>query len=542
MPAMPRGASTQGAPEMTSSSTWLKAAAFIIAAALVLFPLTQTVAPPLVDLPNHLAKVHLALSLPGNADLATYYQYQWHIVPNLALDVFVPTLSKIFGLYPGMRIFIGWSLLQIVLGVCLLRYAVHGAVGWWPLATLVLLYNAPLSWGFFNNLFTAGLALIFFAVWILLADRRPVLRTPLFAAILPAMFFLHLVGTAVLCLCIATYQLQYLYSVARSPDTARDKRRVLFSEIFASGPAFLIVFVLWIVCPSGEGESLFYHRGLITLVEAVLSSFSIGGGFWDYALALAVITLTIVALVSRQLTVSRRLSWPLLCLALIALVMPEMLLGATGMHQRLPFVIGCILIASVQVQRPNRLFSSFAIGLVAVLCTLRLGAIGLEWRQFDAKVQQFRAAMTLIKPGSKILTAFDSYDRDAWRDAKAPPLAFLHFSAFAVIEASAFDPLVNSDPRHTNVTVRKAFSRLDTLQGIPATTRLLNRFVTGTNPSGPNGPQTAKALQNQYLSNWPRDFDYLIRISFLADRPEIKGKLTLVKSESWFDLYRIERP
>jgi hypothetical protein len=528
---------------MNSSSQWVRAGAFVFATALVLFPLTQTATPPLVDLPNHLAKVHLAMSLPGNADLGEYFEYQWHIVPNLAQDIFGPALSKVFGLYPANQVFLGWSLLQIVFGVCLLRYAVHGSVGWWPLASFVLLYNEPLSWGFLNYLFTAGLALIFFALWILLADRGAMVRAGLFSALLPAMFFLHLLGTAILCLCIATYQLQYLYAVIRSREVAPDKRRICFTEIVASGIPFSIVFLLWLVCPSGEGEALFHHRGLVTLAQAFLSPFSVGGSVWDYALALAVITSIVVALAFRQLEIARQLLWPLLCLSLIALVMPEMLLGATGMHQRIPFFIGCIFIAAAEIKNPQRLFSSLSVVVIAALFAVRLGSIGLQWRQFDTEMQQFRTAMAQIEPGSKVLTAFDSYERDAWRNAKAPPLAFIHISAYAVIEASVFDPLIFSDPRHTNVTVRKAFSYLDALQGIPVTTTTLNQVITAkANTSERAETQDAKTPRRQYWSNWHQDFDYLIRISFLVPRRKILGKLTLIKSEGWFDLYKIERP
>src|ERR1700733_2211247 len=47
---------------------------------------------PLVDYPNHLARVGLLARLPSDATLRQFYETAWHPIPNLAMDAIVPPL------------------------------------------------------------------------------------------------------------------------------------------------------------------------------------------------------------------------------------------------------------------------------------------------------------------------------------------------------------------------------------------------------------------------------------------------------------------
>jgi hypothetical protein len=134
----------------------VKLAVYAIAMVIVLIPLTQTLVPPLVDYPNHLAKAYLAANLSDNAQLAEFYEWRLRFVPNLAQDVVMLPLTKLFGAFEANRLFLAWSLVQIFLGVCLLRYAVQGRVGYWPLLSIVFLYNKVLRWGFSITCLQAG--------------------------------------------------------------------------------------------------------------------------------------------------------------------------------------------------------------------------------------------------------------------------------------------------------------------------------------------------------------------------------------------------
>ena len=64
-------------------------------------PIFSTVLPPLVDYPNHLARMHL-LAEGGNR----YFAAHWAPLPNLAADLVIPPLTRL------MRAPTPWSFLS----------------------------------------------------------------------------------------------------------------------------------------------------------------------------------------------------------------------------------------------------------------------------------------------------------------------------------------------------------------------------------------------------------------------------------------------
>jgi hypothetical protein len=60
---------------------------------IVQIPVYLTVVPPLLDYPNHLARMHILLNIPHSEVLQSFYEIQWAVIPNLAMDLIVPWLG-----------------------------------------------------------------------------------------------------------------------------------------------------------------------------------------------------------------------------------------------------------------------------------------------------------------------------------------------------------------------------------------------------------------------------------------------------------------
>ena len=112
-----------------------------LVAALIVLPLIYTLVPPLQDYPNHLARMFALASLPGNETLGRFYQVEWAAIPNLIMDLVVPPLVPVFGVYLAGRIFIGATLLLMLLGPMALQRAVYGRWSAWPLVGGIFVYN-----------------------------------------------------------------------------------------------------------------------------------------------------------------------------------------------------------------------------------------------------------------------------------------------------------------------------------------------------------------------------------------------------------------
>lgn len=69
---------------------------YLVMGLLAIWPVLTVDIPPLVDFPNHLARMHV-LATQGSSDIVQHnYDVAWRPVPNLAMDLIVPPLTTFF--------------------------------------------------------------------------------------------------------------------------------------------------------------------------------------------------------------------------------------------------------------------------------------------------------------------------------------------------------------------------------------------------------------------------------------------------------------
>ena len=72
---------------------------------LAAIPILTQPLPPIEDYVNHLARMHVMASVGSDSDLARFYEIHWQIVPNLMMDLIVPTLAHMMGVYKAGQAF-----------------------------------------------------------------------------------------------------------------------------------------------------------------------------------------------------------------------------------------------------------------------------------------------------------------------------------------------------------------------------------------------------------------------------------------------------
>ena len=105
----------------------------------LLAPLWVCEVPPLIDYPNHLARLFVLASLPGDPELAKFYAAHWSVIPNLALDIAGPPLMHVLPVYAAGRVLIAASVLLPVLGT--VAYGTALGNRWWPLGAGLVGWN-----------------------------------------------------------------------------------------------------------------------------------------------------------------------------------------------------------------------------------------------------------------------------------------------------------------------------------------------------------------------------------------------------------------
>ena len=229
---------------MTAKKFW---GWFFLAWVLTGIPIFLLHGVPGVDAPNHVARLHVLAALQQDRGLASYYQLNWAILPNLAVDLFITPIVYFFNVnaLSLMKVFLVNTMGVTGAGFALTNRAITGRWSAWGLFGLLFSYSYVLGFGFINYLFGIGLALLFIGVQLML-KQKPLLRLAVVATGFPILLLNHLLALALgamALLILAIWQ--------------RDKCRHLWIG-FTIGTALSLVYMKLAATVGVRGASLFY--------------------------------------------------------------------------------------------------------------------------------------------------------------------------------------------------------------------------------------------------------------------------------------------
>lgn len=398
---------------------------FLIALALSSIPLFSTILPPLLDYPNHLARMSL-LAAAGDPGLAGYYRVDWAPLPDLAMDVIVPALSRALPLERAGTLFIVMIFALLAGGTAWLNRVLHGGWRWWPLAAFLLLYSRTLLWGFLNYLFGLGLALGALALWLQL-ERRPVWRVAASSAAALAVYLSHLSAFGVYALALLGIEAAALAALA-----LQQAWRPLARRLAAAGIQFLVPALLLIFWRHGGSGPLAFN--LARKPDLLFSIFDNYDRRFD-VLCFALFLLLLIGLAAtRRLGLAPVLRLPLALVTLGYLMMPSQLFGASGADHRLPVALFLLLIAGSAPSWPSRHAEQAAGLALALVFLLRLGAVERVWLRADQTYRDDLAALDLLPDGATLALAAPP------RTVQAGGIPTLHLPVLAIARRHAFVP------------------------------------------------------------------------------------------------------
>ena len=161
--------------DQTSEFTRLQIAAlFVLFAGIAAIPILSHPLPPLSDYVNHLSRMHVIAAIAGDPDLARFYQVDWQVIPNLMMDLVIPSLTRVLSIYAAGQAYTIASFVLILSGTVALNRRLHGSWSPLPLIAFPLIYNYVFLVGTMNYVFGIGLALWALVAWIALREAQPV--------------------------------------------------------------------------------------------------------------------------------------------------------------------------------------------------------------------------------------------------------------------------------------------------------------------------------------------------------------------------------
>ena len=154
-------------------------------AALQIAPLFLIKYLPLVDLPNHEARIAILAHYGSNPSMHRYYVSDWRPIPDMAFDLFAVPLVRL-GLTPveAGRCFLAVAALLYVDRRAPARKAAAGKRSWLGVILPFLFYSSALFYGFVNFVFGFGAFLVVYGLWLRWHGRMTYRRTAAVAALL----------------------------------------------------------------------------------------------------------------------------------------------------------------------------------------------------------------------------------------------------------------------------------------------------------------------------------------------------------------------
>ncbi len=417
---------------------------FLLLGLIAAIPILAVRLPPILDYPNHLARMHILATLPNTPELARYYRIAWSPIPNLALDATVPWLARLVGLEPAMRLFLGATLLGLAGGCLALHRVTFQRWSLWPLTAFLVLYNRMLLWGFLNYLAALALMLWGFAAWTAMERRPAIQRIAVGTIFATAIYLAHFAAFG--CYALAVMALSFA-PVSGEPFSFSHGLRRAVPAVLTLLPAA----ALFLAAPTSGGSTEVAYGNIFRKLDMPVSLFDNYNRIFDGATFGIVIIAVAVGLARGQIAIDRRLRWPVIAVLVAFVILPSRLFSASGIDHRLPVAIALLFIAAADWGKIKHL--RLVCAAVLLLFLVRMEVILTIWGEADSEYDSLRPALALIEPGASVAVASPA------SSVQAGGVPLLHFPTLSIVTRNSFVPTLFADPLQQPVVLNGGFAR-----------------------------------------------------------------------------------
>ena len=495
-------------------------------------PVLRQQIPPLFDYLNHLARIYVIVEGANDPFLSRFYAIHWEIVPNLAMDLIVPPVVGIVGIYEAGRLFLLVLIALLLSGVHAVHFAATRRWSLSPLAAALIIYNQAMVYGLINYLFGIGVALWAVAVWMSFCEKPPLFRATISLCFVVAAFFCHLAAVGPYGLGVLAVEIWRNIGIWR-----HDRRRTLvniavFVLPFAAAPLLMafgptiehVGVVRWVGSGCTSAPFPCYLSGKAKGIRWIFETYSRASDL----VAAAFMALGVFSAWRRQWLSIHPVAWWLAGLAApIYLAMPTEAFGSSLVDVRLP--VGFALLAigfsdwRFSTRGAQRVFLAALFGLVL----LRVATVFEAWERYARYWAEIELSFPRIEPGGKILVA-RSADPKSINPVESVP-------CLAVIERSSLELLLFSVPGQQVLVVTPAY-RDRVGGGYNDRALSISDLLTPT-----ASPPTASSNGKVYWRDWSEFYDYLYVLGSGDQASPIPDKLRFLQAGGEFQLYRILR-
>ena len=358
----------------------------------LVMPLWLVDVPPLMDYPNHLARLFFLSQGTENADLARFYAPRWAVIPDLGIDILGLLLLPWFPVHIAGRIIVAVVLLLPVLGAVAYGSAMAGRRSWWAFGSALVAFHESFLLGFLNFTAGMGLALLLAALWVQWRESAP--RRMIVIALLGCvgLFFCHLMGVIFFAMLAGAHELAWIYC------HRRHGARVIARRICASAAVFIGPLMLFGLSALAREVD---QPGFLSFGEKLrqLQAPWINYHFWLDAIgAGASVAVVVVLLLRHRADISLR-AWITLALVVLAYgLSPAVFSGVSNIDLRFVILLGFLLFCA---WAPPRV-PGWAVAVLGAVFLSRIAVLAVVWHGHAETLTQLRHVMAAVPAGSTV--------------------------------------------------------------------------------------------------------------------------------------------
>jgi hypothetical protein len=516
MPCVPQNQVTYNVQPIFSHWSLSRTAFFLsLLTIIAISPALLVKIPAMMDYPNNLARMYILVAA-RNGEANTFYQVNWGVYPNLAMDLIVPQLARFTSVETAGRVFLILTELLVVSGAVSLEFTTKRRMEIAGPTALIILYGAPFAFGLINFEFSLGLSLWAIASWIFLERRSWYLRFGVHVCFVCSLFFAEAIGLGVYGLAIGLYELSRLCT-----SQNRFKKAALTFSLMAA-PA---IAVFSIAAPA-LGRTI-YWKPLLKAPSIFLSTN--GYSFWLSCLLTSTLIVAIYVLWrSKMLSLSDAGRWIAAGFLICFIVLPFQIFNSAFVDFRFPAAALLVFPAFVKFSIPLRHLNWVRVTVAAVI-SINTAYVGWCWITYDKEYMDLKASFRLLKKDSRVLVGFGGNNELTPTHLSDAPM--LHAPTLAVHYAKALVPTLFAFPGLQPVTLKPEFTHFRILQtqlNDPVPMQVLKAIATGAERN--NLPE--------FVRHWPDYYDYLYLLGPHISNP-VPGILQEIDESKSFTLYRI---
>jgi hypothetical protein len=523
----------------------LPPACFFASLAAFALPVALVRIPPLLDYPNHLARLWLLAGGAEKPPLSAMYAVDWSgASTNLGIDLLGVTLGRAIGAEILGKLLVAAALILPPLGAALLNRAVFTGWHWWLVGFATLAWNSTLLAGFLSFQIGLGLGLLAAATDPVIVHRVGLLRTVLVRMGLSgALFVFHPFASAFYAVLLGGLAIGSADAARHESQSFADAalRGVLVMGMTIAVPVGIFLIVAHAV-PGGHAPAGVFDvwQGYTASNKALTVVSAIVTYDWriDLCVALALWAIARLAASGALLRVHTGLLVVALGLFTLALVVPSMLAGTAFVDWRFPIMAAFSLFAAIRPGLRSRRAEAVASCCLLLLSVARTVWIADIWRARQADVVAVEHALAPVPAGASVLPvmliAINTASAPRGRYLLGQLPSYLHYPALAVPWRSAFVPTLFTARGKQPLRVLAPWNSMSVPEGVPVPVPLLGSFE----------PSPWNQYFYGFATDWRNRFCYVLVVN--ADQPRtsdeaVLSELELVADESFARLYRIRR-